>query len=254
MVQTRLWWGRVTSTTLLNTPLITVKLAVQHVADKGCPRDHIHYVIETSLSYNDKKNHEALNKCVRESIPGLARNDIMWKHFEFDLWLAEGPTGLKGPMYVLDHCGPQVRVVTNDFKPDVDAALAALQKAKEDKERMEEERRQLEIKAFERDREVFHEKWGFYPEDLPVQTVDTYRALSDRLNQISTYWACEHPTWSFREYCNQVVTWLADPANKDYKAMYSEYRLRGDVKLLYARNWNTRENIEYIAARMFGPF
>lgn len=238
-------FARVTSEEVLSGDgkSLTILIGVKHHADKGCKRTHIHYVLDTTLSEKDIRTY------IRSTLGLNGRMDIALK--PVTQVEDEPETFDRLCEYLGNHCGASIvctdpSVVGSYLSTHVGIAIAAADAAQ-----LARDEKFASDVAMWREQEIVERKAvctrlgldydvmvtvGLWPEGVLDPIRKTYHAVRDRIELCTRYWGAANPDWTWEEYTDAVLRFITQ-AGDDYRFIYSEYRLKGDVKLLYAKFW-----------------
>jgi len=237
--------GRIDRPSLVDVQYVEPIFAVLHTPDRSTKVPHMHLVVRTTLSF------KKVRKAVREAYGLTNKMELMFREFD--------ETQIKKMVeYYIDHDDAQVLVAEGDFPTLVTEARSNIEiKSAIKKGTIPDSQRvtQADMDAARADRERYmhlhREEWDIEPMD--GYATKAYRGVMDRVEYMTKHWASQRPDWEFMVYCEHVlkyVTWSGhDHDLPMYRSVYSEFRFRGDVKLLFARYFGITPSL---LRRLFG--
>lgn len=219
--------GRIDAPALIDVEGVDYVFAVQHQPDKTNKCVHMHVIIETELS------HKRLRSRIREAYGLRDKMDIFFAPFNWTKLT-------KCVTYYIDHDHAQVLRQEDCITPYVEIArqmiTTSAQIAKANQDFIDQQTRELEQLN---QRHI--EMWGHpYPE---AHAGHKYVDVINRIEAMTQHWSSEDELLSFKNYATRVLRYVTWSEADDYRHIYSEYRFRGDIKLLYCRYWGVTPDL-----------
>jgi len=224
---------------------ILVMVAVRHTPDRGTKVPHTHMVLQTTLS---AKN---VRKALRDAYRLEGRMSIMLRPYD----PAKADKLIR---YYLDHDSATVlKADQAPFDVMVPATKAIVDAEREQRQHAQtarEERWRIREEAQVRYEQLHQEQWDIEPN--PDGHPTNYREVMDTIEYMARHWHTNlnNRDWDIVDLGTHVLQYLCWPTHDTadvrlYRMVYSEYRFRGDIKLLYGRLWGVTPDL---VTRMFG--
>lgn len=235
--QTKYIEGRVDRPDLVPIDGIFYVFVSRHSPDNGTKVPHMHMVIKTALS------HKKLRKAVRAAYQLESTMDLMFREFDE----SKVRSLVK---YYIDHDDAAILACEEQpfigLVPELRNELAA--RHVEYVPTVTQADIDRQIAEQEAVKQHFRETWDVDPPDLDY--TKQYRHVIDHIEYMTKHWS-QYREWSFMDYAKHVMEYLTWPDHDIpmYRMVYSEFRFRGDIKLLYGRYWGITPSL---LRRIFG--
>lgn len=231
---------------MIEVPGVQYVFVARHQPDNGTKCVHMHMVIRTALS------HKKLRKAVRLAYGLEHTMDLMFRPYD--------ETKMRSLVkYYIDHDHAEILTSEEPFTTVATEVRAELE-APTGNDPLTDAQLQArwdEEKALvQRYIDLHRDEWDIEP-PIPYDIRRLrYVDVMDAIEIMTKHWSqqASQREWEFMTYARKVLEYVVWPGHEGkvgllYRSVYSEFRFRGDVKLLYARYWSITPSL---LRRIFG--